>query len=212
MLFIIIIIIILIFFFKKKKTIQINNIITCNNDIYILNNFYQKKTFNFIKKYCKLLKFKDDIRINSRKTICLKKLDHINLYNKIYNNELKLFIKKIINRDFIIPSYPIEYRIYPKKSIGMKMHKDTPIYDNQYFEAVLTIVNKSNSKFKYICNKNLKSIYPKENTLVLVKPNSILHGVTSTNNGYRTILKFVIIFKNNKNNNNFRYNYDLCPF
>lgn len=207
--FIMILIIIIILIINIKKRIKYIN---CNNDLFIIPNFYDIGNFNKIKNYCKDFIFKDDYRVLSRKTICLKYNDHKKLYDLLYNSKLKDFVKKICNKDLVVPSFPVEYRIYPNNSSGMKMHKDVAIYDNEYYECVLTLENKSTSKFKYVCNNKNKIINPKANTLVLVTPNSILHGVTATNDGYRTILKFVIIFKNNYKNENFYKNYDLCPF
>jgi hypothetical protein len=204
---IIVIIIILIRYFTKS--IKYTN---CNKDLYIISNFYCLDSFKSINKYCKNLKYKDDYRITSRKTICLKYKDHPILYNLIYNKKLKKFIKYISNKDLKIPSFPIEYRIYPKKSIGMKMHKDIALYENTYYECVLTLVNKSNSKFKYICNNNTKILNSLPNTLMLVTPKTITHGVSATDDGYRTILKFVVTFNNNLKNENYYSNYNLCPF
>ena len=182
-----------------------------NNDLYILKDFYDDTDFNTIVDYCKKLSFKKDKRVSSRKTTCLKYKYHKYLYKLVYNKKLSDFIFEKTGRHFIIPTYPIEYRLYPNGSKGLKMHKDLSLFDNDYYECVITLENTSDSKFLYILNNILYSTIPHENTLVMVKPVTVEHGVTMVNYGYRTILKFIIMFDDNKPNKNFYNELKNCP-
>ena len=169
------------------------------NQLWIYDNFFSKDVFSEIKNYFKKLNFKNDNRVNSRKTICLPFHNHKKLYNLIYkDSKFKKIISKIYNGKYknykIKPTWPIEYRKYPKGSTGMRWHMDSSLFTPDCLEVVLTINNTSDSKFLWREGFNIKSksIKPKSNTLAVVTPKTILHSVSSVNNGYRTILKFII--------------------
>tara|TARA_B100000524_G_C23652141_1_gene370497 strand:- start:606 stop:1244 length:639 start_codon:yes stop_codon:yes gene_type:complete len=194
---------------------------TNNNSLWIEENFFSEKEFNDILKYCSNLNFKEDIRSNNRLTLCLNPNVHKSLYKMIYsNNKLIKFINKIKNSNHYIkhnPSYPIEYRKYFTGSNGMGWHMDTSLFEPDCFEIVLTLTNTSDSRFEFLENFLVKSILPKENTLAIVRPQSILHQVTSVNYGERTILKFIIEFiekgkNNNIKKNNFEEEISKCPY
>lgn len=192
-----------------------------NNNIWIIHDFFSQKEFNLIKKYCLKLNLKDDHRNNDRLSLCLGLRVHNKLYQQIYKNKTFIdFINKIKNKNHIFkstPSFPIEYRKYFKGSNGMEWHKDTSLFIPDGFEIVLTLTNNSDSMFQYIENNRLHTIYPKPNTLVIVRPNSVPHRVTKITSGERTFLKFVIEFiEKNKTTNqkNLSYTTELnnCPF
>lgn len=194
---------------------------TNNDSLWIEENFFSKKEFSDILKYCSILNLKNDIRSNNRLTLCLNPNVHKNLYKMIYKNrKLVKFINKIKNSNHYIkhnPSYPIEYRKYFTGSNGMDWHVDTSLFEPDCFEIVLTLTNTSDSRFEYIENGIVKSILPKENTLAIVRPQSIPHQVTSVNYGERTILKFIIEFiekgkNNNIKKNNFEEEISNCPY
>ena len=201
--------------FHENFTSYNNNFKTHDDSLIILDNFYDKKDFteiiDFLKNKSNNIHFKNDLRLQSRKTICFKNSSYDPLYSMIYNNKLKGYINSLCGKHIVKPSFPIEYRIYPKGSSGMDWHSDSSLYHGDYYEAVLTLENESDSKFNYKYNNKIKTIKTKPNTLVLVKPNTIEHQVTSINRGYRTILKFVIVFKDNKENDNFLLSYNSCP-
>lgn len=201
--------------FHENYISYINNFKTHDDSLIILDNFYDQKDFfeiiDFLKSESNNIQFKNDIRLSSRKTICFKNPSYHPLYSMIYNNKLKGYINNLCGKNPVKPSFPIEYRIYPQGSSGMNWHKDTPLYHGEYYEAVLTLENQSDSKFNYKYNNQIKTIKTKPNTLVLVKPNTIQHEVTPINQGYRTILKFVIVFNDNKENDNFTFSYNACP-
>ena len=192
------------------KFINKNN----NDNIFFYNNFLSDEDFNKINKICKKKKFKNDVRVNSRKTICLFNNENNELYDLIYKNKkLKKIIKNITNKNYkIYPDFPIEFRVYPPGSSGMRWHKDSSLFYPDCLELVLTLENYSESKFQWIDKNNkINYIKPKSNTLVIVKPSTVLHNVTPTGNGYRTILKFVIQFENSIKKPAFYKEIKNCP-
>ena len=193
--------------------VNIENMKNINNSLWIYENFYSISIFNKIKSYLSKLEFKNDNRVSSRKTLCLPYKKHKLLYDIIYNNKkLSNFVKKYNNKKYKLkPSFPIEYRIYPTGSKGMNMHSDLEMFDPNCLEVVLTIENNSDSKFKWKSNNKLNKIKPKENTLVIVEPNGIVHGVSPVNNGFRTILKFIIEFEGSKKLDSYYQQINNCP-
>ena len=93
----------------------------------------------------------------------------------------------------------------------MTWHKDTSLFDPDCLEVVLTLDNSSDSKFHWIEDDQYRSINTSDNTLVIVKPNTILHKVSPLNYGTRRILKFIIEFNNCKPNDNFYMELKNCP-
>lgn len=94
----------------------------------------------------------------------------------IYNKKLVNFINKIKDNNLYlkpIPSYPIEYRKYFNGSKGLNWNKDTSLFYPDAFEIVLTLSNNSDSKFLWENDTKIKSINPKANTLVIVKPMTV---------------------------------------
>ncbi len=192
------------------------------NSIWIEENFFSKNNFDYIINQLKDVELKDDSRSYNRKTICLNNDKYKNIYNKIYNdNKFLAFINSIKDKDCYIkskPSYPIEYRKYFNGSQGMPWHKDLSMFEPDCFEIVLTLSNNSDSKFEWIDVNNKKnSISPQPNTIVVVRPNSVLHRVTPVNQGERTILKLIVEFIKNGMNDNFKkpvlyVEFNKCPF
>tara|TARA_Y100000389_G_scaffold142969_1_gene141077 strand:+ start:1191 stop:1772 length:582 start_codon:yes stop_codon:yes gene_type:complete len=168
------------------------------NSFEIKYNFLSKNDFERLKVLLKEYKLLNDPRTNERKSICIMDKTIVDLIYKYFRYAENP------------PSYPIEYRKYDTGSQGMHMHKDIDLFDNKnYYEAVLTLENTSDSKFLY----NDKSIWLPPNTLVLVKPNTVIHGVSPVTKGYRTILKFIICSKcSGLENKNFFIEANNCPF
>ena len=207
---IIFLIIIIIFYYSNRRKLNIYNY---KNNLLIIKNFYDKNKFKKIKRLLSQIKLKKDNRVSSRKSLCLKNDIHKELYDLIYNdNKLKELINKIYNKKYINnPDFPIEYRKYPNKSLGMNWHQDLSMFSPDCLEVVLTIENNSNSKFLWDENGKIKKIKPLENTLVLVKPNTVLHKVSKVD-GYRTILKYIIQFENSIKKESFYKQIKNCPF
>lgn len=86
---------------------------------------------------------------------------------------------------------PIEFRRYPTGSQGMKWHKDTPL--GQKYECVYTVANTSDSHTMYRDFwGRTHSVWTEPNSLVVLQPNGVWHGVTPVTRGERTIIKFAI--------------------
>ena len=75
------------------------------------------------------------VRFN-KKEILDKKINDI-FYSEKYINK----IKNYVNSDIKKSNFPIEFRVYPTGSEGMKCHKDTLLYEEPQYEMVYTIVS-----------------------------------------------------------------------
>ena len=82
--------------------------------------------------------------------------------------------------------------------MGLNWHKDLSLFYPDCYEVVLTLNNSSDMKFQWKENNITKSIKSKKNTLVIVKPNGVIHSVTPSNIGCRYILKFILEQKDSK--------------
>ena len=185
--FLILIIIIFCIIIKYKK---------CTDNVYYIENFLEIEEFNYIKQYVNNIDY-----LKNEGFRYVKKIDNDNINNIFYSNKYISKIKKIINNNIIKSNLPIEYRIYPEGSKGMKCHKDTLLYDKPQYEIVFTIENNSDSFTNYY-SKNGKNniIYTKPNSLLIIKANENIHCVSPVSKGYRTILKLVYTQTNNYNN------------
>lgn len=205
--------------YKKYKIKQQTR--SDDKNLWIIDNFFSKDEFQYIKDYFSKLEPRYDPRSNDRKTLCISPREHQVIYDYIYKNQklLKL-IKTIKNPNHRIrkkPNYPIEHRKYFTGSCGMPWHLDLSLFKPDGFEIVLTLTNTSDSRFEWHQENTIKSISPKENTLVIVRPETVKHQVTPVNYGERTILKFIIEFvENNKKDNmkkdTFYNEFQSCPF
>ena len=128
------------------------------------------------------------------------KLEHL-----LHSSSLIEILENSIKNTYTNTFFPFEYRIYDDKSKGMEWHRDLSIFDGVYYECVLTLNNTTNSKFRFIDKKNnSKYIRTVPNSLICVLPNTILHSVSPTEYGERGIIKFVIKFKGNQINENYK--------
>ena len=95
----------------------------------------------------------------------------------------------------------------------MGWHIDSSLFTPDCLEVVLTINNTSDSKFLWREGFNIKSksINPKPNTLAIVTPKTIEHSVSPVNNGYRTILKFIIQQKKSNPTQTYHDEIKKCP-
>jgi|SaaInlStandDraft_5_1057022.scaffolds.fasta_scaffold02015_13 hypothetical protein len=201
---------------KKLKRLQKGG---SRNDIWIEDNFFEDNKFNKISEYCKplLSNLQYDERVKDRKTLCLHPEKHKEIYDLIYDDpQFNKYIQSISDKNYKSrPTFPIELRMYPTGSNGMRWHMDTPMFTPNCFEVVLTLENTSDSKFLYDMLFT-KEVTPKPNTLAIVKPVSVLHKVTPVTFGYRTILKFIVEFLDENNQNKFNGNFEnelkKCPF
>ena len=63
---------------------------------------------------------------------------------------------------------------------------------DNYLECIYIIKNNSDSYFQYIKNFKINKYNQRENDLIIVKPNDIIHNITKINEGEKVILKFII--------------------
>ena len=184
-----------------------------NKNLIVIENFFDNYTFGKIVNILDGLKFKNDNRITSRKTICLDKNKYKKLYDLIYKNKKFKKTVETLNKNIYLtyPDFPIEYREYPNDSSGMRWHQDVSLFSPDCLEVVLTLENNSDSKFQWKENDKIKEIKPKRNTLVIVKPQTVFHRVTPVK-GNRKILKFIVQFKDSKKTNIYYHQINNCPF
>lgn len=173
-----------------------HNNVNDDNIIYI-EDFLNKEDY---EKVLQLDKNKEQfIYENFRYAKPLKEKYIYNIfYDKKYIDKLKSYIEpKIFPSEF-----PIEHRFYPDDSEGMKWHKDTLLYDKPQYEAIFTITNESQSKTQWKDkNGNLKGIWTKPNSLLVVKAQGYEHHVTPPIIGEREILKLIYTQSENVNQN-----------
>jgi hypothetical protein len=133
----------------------------------------------------------EDARVPSRKSHCLDEAHPIakGVYgddgvNRLYEH---LHGYKMVGRHF-----PVEYRVYPENSTGMRPHRDLQMFDTPQTEMVYTTHNDSTSTFYWHDSSETKhTIRPHGNDLVLVRASGPVHGVTNVEGGTRGIVKFV---------------------
>jgi len=180
-----ILIILFICFYQKEENI-----------LYI-SDFLSTKHFNLIKKNLNYENFKSE-NFRNIKPLNNKLISNI-FYSPFYLNKINKLIKKKLFKS----EFPIEHRIYPTGSEGMRWHIDTLLYEKPQYEAVFTINNTSDSYTKWFNGKRIMKKYTEPNSLLLVKANGDYHKVTPVNKGIREILK--IIYTQTKRTNK---NYD----
>jgi len=167
-------------------------------NLWIFENFFNQNDFNNIKNFTDKFSLYNDPRSKERLSSCVDINKYKQFYDLIYKNKKFIkTIKDIKNKDLDFkeyPSFPIEFRKYFTGSKGMNWHIDTSLFQPDAFEVVLTLDNSSDSKFEWMENGMLNSFIPKQNDLVIVRPQSIQHRVTPITVGERSILKFVVEF------------------
>lgn len=86
----------------------------------------------------------------------------------------------------------IEPRVYPTGSRGMSWHKDVPL--GQKYECVYTVTNTSDSQTLHrdVWGRT-HAVWTEPNSLVVLRPDDVWHGVTPVTRGERTIIKFMLV-------------------
>lgn len=156
-----------------------------NNALQFYKDVFSKADFDELKTRLHHIRLHTDPRTNERISTGISYQKKPEIYDLVYK-----YFPNAENP----PSFPMEYRKYPTGSKGMKMHQDLAMYDTtDYYEAVLTIENTSDSEFVYYDHDgHLQSTWVAPNSVVLVKPNTVVHGVSPVSTGTRTILKFIV--------------------
>ena len=168
-----------------------------NDDVYYIEDFLSDEEYNYINNY-----FKNINNLKSEKFRLIKPIFDKNINNIFYSEKYINKIKNVINENIKRSNFPIEFRIYPEGSSGMKCHKDTLLYDKPQYEMVYTIENESDSYtnwYSYFGWNN--KIYTKPNSLIIVKAQGNIHCVSPVNKGFRKILKLIYTQTNNYNRN-----------
>ena len=184
------------YFYSIKKFQQ------TKNDIYYIEDFLSPNEFKLIQDNLKNISIND---LKNEKFRLVTLLNNNIISNILYSQKNINKINKIIGKPIYKSDFPIEYRIYPHNSPGMKCHSDTLLFDIPQYEAVLTIDNNSDSYTKwYSYNNKIHKIYTKPNSLLLVKAEGNIHCVSPITKGKRNIIKYIYTQSNNYNANYIR--------
>lgn len=172
-----------------------------NDNLVYIENFLDEKDF---QKILRLDTNKNTfIKESFRYIKPLKRDSYVNdiFYSQKILNKLKPLLSEKIKKS----EFPIEHRIYPIDSMGMRPHKDTLLYDVPQYEAIFTIRNKSSSYTKWIDDDGkLHKKWTKPNSMLIVKALGYEHSVTPPKTGEREILKMIYTQSDNPNDNYYR--------
>jgi hypothetical protein len=165
-------------------------------------NIYTNKEFNNILSICNTISSDNmilDVKATNRLMYLFKEDDEKTelLQSLLFNKKFIKKIRKLTGNYDLYPclKVPIEYRKYSRGSY-MNWHRDTKILKNQYqYECVLTLTNNSDSLTLMDNMLYNDEISTEPNSLMIVRAHGIRHMVTETQNGERTILKFVFYEK-----------------
>ena len=181
---------------------SIENFKQSKNDIYYIEDFFTPNEFELISNHLKNIPRKS---LKNEKFRLVSTLDNKMISNILYSQQNINKINKIVGKTLFKSDFPIEYRIYPTKSPGMRCHTDTLLYDLPQYEVVLTINNTSDSFTNwYSYNNDEHKIYTKPNSLLLVKAKGNRHCVSPINKGKRSIIKYIYTQSNRYNDNYLR--------
>jgi len=181
---------------------SIENFKKSKNDIYYIEDFFTPNEFELISNHLKNIPRKS---LKNEKFRLVSTLDNKMISNILYSQQNINKINKIVGKELFKSDFPIEYRIYPTKSPGMRCHTDTLLYDLPQYEVVLTISNSSDSFTNwYSYNNDEHKIYTKPNSLLLVKAKGNIHCVSPINKGKRSIIKYIYTQSNRYNSNYIR--------
>ena len=176
---------------KKKKYTKKNKALLNDNIIYI-KNFLNKNDYNLIQTLNKdMNNFKKE---NFRYIRPLNKENNKDktVYDIFYDDKYIRKIQRKVNPKIYPSDFPIEHRFYHKESEGMRWHKDTLLYEKPQYEAIYTIDNLSESETQWYDDKGkLNSLWTDPNSLLIVKAQGYMHGVTPPKSGIREILKLI---------------------
>ena len=194
-LILILLVVLLLFYLLKDDKVEEND-----NLVYI-ENFLDKKDFQ------KILKLDTDkntfLKESFRYIKPLKKDSYV--YDIFYSQKIINKLKPLLSEKIKKSDFPIEHRIYPIDSEGMKQHRDTLLYDKPQYEAIFTIRNKSSSYTKWIDDDGkLHKKWTKPNSMLIVKALGYQHSVTPPKTGEREILKMIYTQSDNPNDNYYR--------
>lgn len=168
-----------------------------NHEIRIIPNALRKETFERLRNYLSMS--------GARKALLQTKVVQGDQYGRrrlaLCPVKYKDVYRLLGLSDGLIKGHTlnmfVDYRQYPAGSPGMDWHRDVRVMSNEatpdYYEAVLTLWNDSDCTFDYIdpLTGKVTSLHTKPNTLVLVRPEGVMHRVSPSSTGTREILKCV---------------------
>ena len=135
----------------------------------------------------------NDIRVASRKTVCLP--NHHSVSKTMYADKSLQQLFYHLHQYRLQPNeFPLEYREYQPYSNGMNWHRDLAMFEYPYqVEMVYTVFNNDDkTRFEWEDTRGqIQTIQPKPNDMVFVRPNGPLHRVTSLGGNKRGIIKMV---------------------
>ena len=133
----------------------------------------------------------------------IKPLNDQKINDIFYSEKYILKLKNLLQNDNIYESdFPIEHRIYPVGSKGMRWHSDTLLYEEPQYEGVFTIRNQSDSVTQWIDEIGKKhSVWTEPNSMLIVKAHGYKHHVTPVLTGEREIIKLIYTQSDNINDN-----------
>ena len=183
---------------KKRKTTNgktRSNKVNLKNNMIYEKHVFSKPDFETILRVCNSIpknKMRLDEKASGRLMYTFNNSDPI--HKLIYNKQFIEKVRSITRNPNLAPclEIPIEYRIYEPGSY-MDWHRDTKMLpDQNQYECVITLTNNSDSKSLFCkSKKNCKSISSEPNSIIIVQANGIMHKVTKTTRGRRTIIKLV---------------------
>jgi len=186
----------------KKKNYTKRNKTLLNDNIVYITNFLNKKDYNLIQTLNKdMNNFKKE-KFRYIRPLNKESNKDKTVYDIFYGDKYIRKIQRKVNPKIYSSDFPIEHRFYHKESEGMKWHKDTLLYEKPQYEAIYTIDNLSESETQWYDNKDkLNSLWTEPNSLLIVKAQGYMHGVTPPKSGIREILKLIYTQTDKVNNN-----------
>jgi len=136
-----------------------------------------------------------DIRVSSRKSLCL---DDNKPFAQMMHTVLSSVYENVMGYALFTGGFPMEYREYQPRSEGMDWHRDLKMYHPAQVEMVYTVFNNDQQTcFEW---KDLggttHTLRPEAGDLVMVRPNGPMHRVTALGDGTRSIVKVIGVTKN----------------
>lgn len=156
-------------------------------------NAYSHSVFEEIKEICEEISTNDMIRCEETGRLIFSFPVNHPIYSLVYDSDFVKKMKHLTGVKNLVPclEVPVEYRKYFPGS-EMKWHRDTSIVENGcQYEGVITLSNTSDSSTEIDKIFYIEKIYSEENTLVCVRGEEVMHRVTKSTEGERSIVKII---------------------
>jgi len=156
-------------------------------------NAYSHSVFKDMKKICEKITANDMIRCEETGRLILSFPENHPIYSLVYNSDFIKKIRLLTGVKNLVPclEVPVEYRKYLPGS-EMEWHRDTPVTENGcQYEGVITLSNTSDSRTEIDKFFYIEKIHSEENTLLCVRGEEVVHRVTKSTKGERSIIKII---------------------